>query len=870
MTGIGVEVAAQAARSRALAVLRIRSRALAVALLPAAVAVVLLAGGSTSHLVGGFWDGARLAMTVLGAVVLLAAGAVALVVARARPAVSPTVAVAEESAPDLYRMVRDLADRLDVPAPSAIALTPDCDSWLEDRTHPAHGPPPQKGRDDEIAGVRSSHRRVPAAPVLVIGSPFLWWMRVGELRAVLAPVVAGTGPSAHPDIAAARRFVRGLDAAVAVGSVPGRCPLTRVMCAGVAWVARLLLRSCREHATQMERGVAAAAAERAQAVDYGLRIVAQEQVGLAYAGWDRLLTRVALPAWRMGRWPSRLDAGVVAALTELSRRDRLAEGFASRLGERPACDLLEEPGAVDEAASLLAARLFHGGPAETGQDWSPVDWQEYPEEVVDRKWRLDAARLHRVLDAQGVSRTPGTAPPESHGPTLSRVLAHLSAPGHTGPTPHPPAADRPTTSTPTYSPAPTTAADGGPTSADDTDAVEHGREQGPTRAAADGLAPAGTAAPLRDPASTEAGAVGHGREQGPARADADGLAPAKPAAPPQDPASTDLTPVPPTDGVVTTGGPASPDDAGTVQPESAAQEDGLAPAAPAPVPPPPDAAIAADPHREPPPADVPVAAPPAPSSADVPVAEQPAPSPADAPAAAPHAPASADVPVAEQPAPSPADVPVAEQPAPSPADAPAAEQHAPPPADASPTAPHPPPPADALAAGQHHPGPPDDPAAAERETAAAPRGTSAVDDERDADGADAMGESTDGEAETLAAALTAELAREEAAAPQSRSTPDATPWDDTALPLFPLQPPRSARELLTDHVTAMVCCAAIDTAGAVPGLDWLDGPSLLINGERAADLTPRVLSLVEDGDPAPLRAWLVKSGIRPEKPVRLV
>ena len=133
-----------------------------------------------------------------------------------------------------------------------------------------------------------------------------------------------------------------------------------------------------------------------------------------------------------------------------------------------------------------------------------------------------------------------------------------------------------------------------------------------------------------------------------------------------------------------------------------------------------------------------------------------------------------------------------------------------------------------------------------------------------------MGESTDGEAETLAAALTAELAREEAAAPQSRSTPDATPWDDTALPLFPLQPPRSARELLTDHVTAMVCCAAIDTAGAAPGLDWLDGPSLLINGERAADLAPRVLSLVEDGDPAPLRAWLVKSGIRPEKPVRLV
>ncbi|BFO22821.1 hypothetical protein SHKM778_92090 [Streptomyces sp. KM77-8] len=325
---------------------------------------------------------------------------------------SPTVPVAEDAAPDLYRMVRDLADRLGVPAPSAIALTPDCDSWLEDRTHPAHGrrPPPAEEHGD-IAGAGRPARVRAVAPVLVIGSPFLWWMRVGELRAVLAPVVAGTGPSAHPDIAAARRFVRGLDAAVAVTSAPGRPTVVRGVLAGVGWVTRLLLRGCRGHAAEMERGVAAAAAARAQAVDHGQRIVAQEQVGLAYAGWDRLLTRVALPAWRMGRWPSRLNAGVVAALTELSRRDRLAEGFASRLGERPACDLLEEPGTMDEATSLLAARLFHGGPAETGPEWSPVHWGDYPEEVVDRKWRTDAARLHRVLDALHVPRPPATPRP---------------------------------------------------------------------------------------------------------------------------------------------------------------------------------------------------------------------------------------------------------------------------------------------------------------------------------------------------------------------------------------------------------------------------------------------------------------------------
>ncbi|WP_217135682.1 hypothetical protein [Streptomyces sp. AC558_RSS880] len=692
-SGTGAEAGAQTARSHALAVLRVRSRALAVALLPAAVAVILLVGGSTGHLPGGGWDLARRLLTPVAVLVLLVAAGVALVVARARPAMSPTVPIAEGAAPDLYRMVRDLADRLDVPAPSAIALTPDCDSWLEDRTHPAHGPPPAEEHGDIAGAGRSARVGSAAAPVLVIGSPFLWWMRVGELRAVLAPVVAGTGPSAHPDIAAARRFVRGLDAAVAVTSAPRRGPVVRGVLAAVGRVTRLLLRGCRGHAAEMERGVAAAAAERAQTVDYGLRIVAQEQVGLAYAGWDRLLTRVALPAWRMGRWPSRLNAGVVAALTELSRRDRLAEGFASRLGERPACDLLEEPGAVDEAASLLAARLFHGGPAETGPDWSPVHWGDYPEEVVDRKWRTDAARLHRVLDALHVPPTPGE-PPTSDAPTLSRVLAHLATPPTHGEA-HAPAQAAPSTE--------------------------------PARPAAPGLLTA-PASPTDRGSSTE---------------------PAPPTAP-----------APPTDPGSSTA-PAPPTDRASSEPRSSGDS--------------------ATPSTEPSP---------------------------------PTAPGSPAGPTPPTPSTRPA------EPAPS--------------------------------------------------TGPAPSSTPAPDDE---DLAAATPRSA-----ALAARLSAELAREGTAAVASSvsgagtdGAPDPLPLrDDEALPLFPLQPPRTGRELLADHIAAMVCCAAMDTAGATPGLDWLDGPTLLLGGARTTDPSPQILTLIEDGDPAALRLWLTRQGIRPEKPVRLV
>jgi hypothetical protein len=72
-----------------------------------------------------------------------------------RPPVSPTVALPPGGFGELLLAVRQVTAALDVDEPHGIEISPDCDAWLDPR---------QEG------------------PVLVVGAPFLWWLRVSELR----------------------------------------------------------------------------------------------------------------------------------------------------------------------------------------------------------------------------------------------------------------------------------------------------------------------------------------------------------------------------------------------------------------------------------------------------------------------------------------------------------------------------------------------------------------------------------------------------------------------------------------------------------------------------------------------------------------
>jgi hypothetical protein len=292
---------------------------------------------------------------------------------RIAPPLSSTIIPTEGGYGELMLAVRQVTAALGVSEPASLELSPDCDAWLEPR---------------------------PDGPVLVIGAPFLWWLRVSELRGLLAPVLAGMDAAHDALVSRARRLVRKLDLAESRG-----CPPWPRFFIG------MIAAACRTRAEGMERAVGAASAERARIVEPANRVYAHEQAGLVAVGWDRLLTRLAMPAWRRGYAPATLNAALVAALTELAQRDRVGLGLADRLTERPACDLLDEPGEVDRAVSALAPAVYAGRRVER-----PLTWSRYVTAVAEPALRAEAveapdhpliAKLRSLLDVQAHAHGSG-------------------------------------------------------------------------------------------------------------------------------------------------------------------------------------------------------------------------------------------------------------------------------------------------------------------------------------------------------------------------------------------------------------------------------------------------------------------------------
>lgn len=347
---------------------------------PARLAKAILRIGA---LAAAAWGALSACLVLLAALLLpgyaaLGVGVLALALAavpvwrfhRIAPPASTTVPLNGEGLSELNLIVRQISSALGVPTPAGMELSPDCDAWLEPR---------------------------PGGPVLVIGTPFLWWLRVSELRGLLAPVIAGLEAAHDPAVVRARRLVRRLD----VVEDRGCAPWPRGAVARVA-------DACRGRAEGMERVIAAQASQRARIVEPAGRVYAHEQVGLVAAGWDRLLTRLAHPAWAAGYAPSTLNAALVAALVELGERDRVGVGLADRLSERPGCDLLDEPGEVDRAVSAVVPRVYRGEPVPRALEWS--DYTRLVAEPALRRTAADAPDHPLIAKTRALLLAPAPVP----------------------------------------------------------------------------------------------------------------------------------------------------------------------------------------------------------------------------------------------------------------------------------------------------------------------------------------------------------------------------------------------------------------------------------------------------------------------------
>jgi len=298
----------------------------------------------------------------------------AIQVARAPLAEPPVVVLPVSEAPELHRMIEELAGTLGVSPPSRIAVAPV--AW------------------PQVLGGNGG---------LVIPACWLWCLTVRELRQALAPCVALVPAMRRRDIAAAYRLAHRVDAAHAPHlNRLVRRPLVSLQAALAKRVSAL------------DGVLGEWAHERASAVRVDDSDADRWQADFAAGAWSLFLDRFVVDAWIIGVAPRALGIGV-CEFASAHVGAGLVEGVpVYRRGDAPATTLLLDPSHVDELVSMAASAQVGGGPRR------PIEWSDYIAEVVDPERRRQASALISAVD-----RVEGRTGPAS----LARVLSCLEAGG---------------------------------------------------------------------------------------------------------------------------------------------------------------------------------------------------------------------------------------------------------------------------------------------------------------------------------------------------------------------------------------------------------------------------------------------------------
>jgi len=298
----------------------------------------------------------------------------AIQVVRAPLAEPPVVVLPVSEAPELHRMVEELAGTLGISPPRRISVAPV--TW------------------PQLLGGNGG---------LVVPGCWLWCLTVEELRQALAPCVALVPAMKRRDIAGAYRLAHRVDAAQAQHlNRLVRRPLVSLQAALAKRVSAL------------DGVLGEWAHRRASAVRMDDYDADRWQADFAAEAWSLFLDRFVVDAWIIGVAPRALGIGA-REFASAHVSAGLLEGVpAHRRDDTPATTLLLDPSHVDELVSMAASAQVGGGPRR------PIEWSDYISEVVDPERRRHASALISAVD-----RVEGRTGPAS----LARVLSCLEAGG---------------------------------------------------------------------------------------------------------------------------------------------------------------------------------------------------------------------------------------------------------------------------------------------------------------------------------------------------------------------------------------------------------------------------------------------------------